>query len=88
MFTIEITYFLMPDGLSSFSSWYKDVMEAVRQQDGFISMVCNTVDLHPTVTLSFSSEEKLDKWASTEKHDELFAKIEAYFVKPVAVKFL
>lgn len=88
IFKIQVKYFLNIEGLSYFPTWYQEVLQEVRQQDGFREITYDSSKSNPIITLSFSREEKLELWASSKRHDELFEKIEAYFIQPVEVEII
>jgi len=88
MLKIAVTYFLNSEGGAYFSAWYEEIFKEIVQQDGFIEMNCDVTGNNPIVFLSFTHQEKLDLWASLERHDELFAKIEPFFITPVSVEIL
>lgn len=86
IFKIKVKYFLTPEGLSYFPRWYKEVLQEVAYQIGFVDMTYTMSKRNPLVALSFINEAKLESWASTERHDERFEKIVTYFTQPVEVK--
>ena len=88
MLKLKIKYFLSPEGALSFPAWYDEVYQAVSRQDGFVKMRYEREGNNFVVYLSFTKQEKLDLWASTDTHDELVAKIETHFMKPEEVEQL
>lgn len=86
MLKLKVTYFLSPEGLSYFPTWYQEVFKETSKQEGFIEMKWENKGKNPVVYLDFTHQEKLDLWASTHTHDKLVAKIEPYFIRAEEVE--
>jgi antibiotic biosynthesis monooxygenase (ABM) superfamily enzyme len=88
MLNLKVKYFLNPEGIAYFPAWYAEVYKEASQQSGFIKMRYESAGNTFTVFLSFLNEKSLESWASTVKHDEFVAQIEAHFIKPEEVEYL
>lgn len=88
MLKLKVKYFLSPEGAIYFPAWYEEVLKEASTQDGFIKMRYEGEGNIFTIYLDFTSQEKLDLWASTDKHDEFVAQIETHFLKPEEVEQL
>ena len=75
-----LQYFLNKEGLDYFPKWYEEVFNNTCIQDGFQAMRQEMEANNPVVYLYFENQEKLERWCSTNLHDELYVKIEKYFI--------
>lgn len=86
MLEITVKYFLNAQGSDYFITWFDELYRFSAQQDGFINLTYRYESHVPIVTLHFENQEKLNKWVQTEIHNELVAKINAFFIKPREVE--
>lgn len=87
MLKISVKYFLNKEGLDYFPTWYDEVFVQTRIQDGY-RFICKKIeDMNPVICLYFENLTKLEKWSSTQTHDDLAKKIEGYFIQPKEVNF-
>lgn len=86
MLKIKAKYFLNEAGERYFSTWFNELCKETSKQEGFIEMSYEKEESNFTVYLSFTNQEKLNLWVSTDKHDEFVATIENYFIKPEEVE--
>lgn len=86
MLQIVVKYFLNEEGLNYFSDWFTEVKTISSQQDGFVDISYQLVGNIPVVTLYFTNEAKLMKWASSALHNKLVAKLDPFLTQPRKVE--
>ena len=86
MLKIKVKYFLSREGLNYFPTWYDEVLNMTATQDGYENMFLEMHGSNPVVFLYFENLQKLEKWASTQIHNDFVANIEKYFISPQEVE--
>ncbi len=83
--SIFVKHYLNPEGINYLTNkWFPAVEEAIKKQDGFISINYNkdTVDLEcVNIKLMFKDREALEKWVKTPVHDDLVDRLDPYRVR-------
>jgi antibiotic biosynthesis monooxygenase (ABM) superfamily enzyme len=81
MVLVHVQHFLDADGRQYFSEWVDEVREELRSFRGFRSLreierVEAPDEMH--LLLSFGAEPQLRRWAKSDAHDRLLARLEPY----------
>ena len=85
MIIVHIQHFLNSEGQNYFPKWLEAVANILRQFEGFVSLqqlsnLSDGSECH--LLLEFESLELLDKWSSSDTHNELVSKLDPFKIRP------